>query len=132
MAPKITAKMMRLDVRIAQFLVRPARVGNSARHCRSNLLGVLPQSTRRMVSRARPPFGLALREFRLGQFYVKSPCERVDLDGIPVPEKCDGAPDGSLRPHMADAEPASRARKTAISDQGDLAAHPLPRQGCRR
>src|SRR3984893_17186754 len=42
MAPKINAKMVRLDIRITLFLVRPARVGYGAIHRRPDLLGVFP------------------------------------------------------------------------------------------
>src|ERR1700742_3934366 len=85
-----------------------------------------------MVSRARPPFGLALGEFRVSQFYVKSPGDRVDLDGVTVAQQCDWAANGRFRPDMADTEAAGGARKAAVGDQGDLAAHPLARQRCRR
>ena len=44
-APKINAKMIRSDIRITLFLVRPARMGYGATHRRSNLLGVFPQRT---------------------------------------------------------------------------------------
>src|ERR1700728_4608182 len=42
-APNINAKMIRLDVRITLFLVRPAWVGHSAIHRGSNLLSILPE-----------------------------------------------------------------------------------------
>ena len=45
MAPKINAKMVRLDIRITLFLVRPARMGYSAIHRRPNLLGIFPECT---------------------------------------------------------------------------------------
>src|ERR1700722_11808844 len=108
---------MRSNVRITQLLVRAAGVGNSACHSRSDLLGVLPQRSRRMVSRARPPFGSALGEFRLGQIYVKSPGHGVDLDDVTVPQQRDRAANGCFRPDMADAEAPRGARKTAIGDQ---------------
>jgi len=44
-APKINAKMIRSDIRIALFLVRPARVGYGTIHRRPDLLGVFPQRT---------------------------------------------------------------------------------------
>ena len=44
-APKINAKMIRLDVRITLFLVRTARMGYGAIHGRPNLLGIFPQRT---------------------------------------------------------------------------------------
>src|ERR1700750_891509 len=44
-APKINAKMIRLDVRITLFLVRTARMRYRAIHRRPNLLGVFPQRT---------------------------------------------------------------------------------------
>src|SRR5487761_2446518 len=39
-APKINAKMIRLDIRITEFLMRAARMGYRAIHRRPNLLGV--------------------------------------------------------------------------------------------
>src|SRR5579871_4825968 len=132
MAPKIRAKMIRSDVRITQLLVRPAGVGYSSGYRRTNLLGVLPQRTRRMVSRARPPFGLALGQFRLSQLYVKDPGDRVDLDDVAVLEQRNRTANGSFRPDMADAEAARCARKTAVGDEGDLAARPLAGQRCGR
>src|SRR5258708_4576798 len=57
--PAINAtKMIRLNIRITLFLVRPARVGHGAIYCRSHLLGIFPQRTRRMVGLAGLPFGL--------------------------------------------------------------------------
>src|SRR5258708_10186725 len=44
-APKINAKMIRLDIRITLFLVRPARMGHGAIHRRPHLLGIFPEST---------------------------------------------------------------------------------------
>src|SRR5579859_3139792 len=85
-----------------------------------------------MVSRARPPFGLALGEFRVSQFYVKSSGGSVDLDSVTVAQQCDRAANGRLRPDMADAEAAGGARKAAVRDQGDFTAHSLARQRCRR
>src|SRR5207244_384572 len=72
MAPRSNTKMVRLDVRITLFLVCAARMGNCPIHRRPNLLGILPQRTRRVVSRARCPFGLAFSQFGVGQFYVKN------------------------------------------------------------
>jgi hypothetical protein len=45
MAPKINAKTIRSDIRIALFLVRPARMCNGAVYRRPNLLGVFPECT---------------------------------------------------------------------------------------
>src|ERR1700722_11858054 len=101
--------MMRSNVRITQLLVRPAGMGNGTRHSRSDLLGILPQRARRMVSRARPPFGLALGQFRLGQLYVKCPDGGVDLDDVTVAQQCDRPADGCLRSDMADTEATRRA-----------------------
>ena len=44
-APKINARMIRLDVRITLFLVRTARMGYRAIHRRPNLLGIFPKRT---------------------------------------------------------------------------------------
>ncbi len=44
-APKINAKMIRSDIRITLFLVRPARSKRRAIHRRPNLLGIFPQRT---------------------------------------------------------------------------------------
>ena len=42
-APKINAKMVRLNIRITLFLVRAARMGYGPIHRRPYLLGVFPQ-----------------------------------------------------------------------------------------
>ena len=44
-APNINAKMIRSDIRITLFLVRPARMGYGAIHRRPDLLGIFPQRT---------------------------------------------------------------------------------------
>src|SRR5579872_2577629 len=86
-----------------------------------------------MVSRARAPSGLALSELRVSQFYVKSPGDRVDLDDVTVLQQCDRTADRGFRPDMADAEAPRGPRAAAVSDEGDLAPHSLPRQcGGRR
>src|SRR6516162_4697182 len=78
-APNINATMRRLDVRIALLLVRTTRMGYGPSHCRPNLLGVLPQSTRRVIRLAREPLGFAVRKLFFSQFYVKRSGDRVDL-----------------------------------------------------
>jgi hypothetical protein len=42
MAPKINAKMIRSDIRITLFLVRPTRMGYGAINRRPDLLGIFP------------------------------------------------------------------------------------------
>ncbi len=84
-APKINAKMIRLDVRITLFLVRTTRMGYGTIHRRPNLLGIFPESTRCMIGRPGLPFGLAFSQLRVGQLYVKSPDIGVDFDDIAVP-----------------------------------------------
>ena len=42
-APKINARMVRLNIRITLFLVRAAGMGDRAIHRRPHLLGVFPQ-----------------------------------------------------------------------------------------
>ena len=44
-APKINARMIRLDIRITLFLVGPAWMGHGAIHRRPDLLGIFPEST---------------------------------------------------------------------------------------
>src|ERR1700748_3778063 len=85
-----------------------------------------------MVGLAWLPFGSTISELGIGQFYVKSPNHRVDLDDVAVLQQRDRAADGSLRSDMTDAETAGCARKTSVGDQGDLAAHALSGQRCRR
>jgi hypothetical protein len=89
MAPSNNPKMIRLDVRITLFLVRPTRMGNSAIHRRPNLLGVFPQRSRCVVCLSGAPFGLTFGEFSVAQFYVKSPGNGVDLDDIAVLDQGD-------------------------------------------
>src|ERR1700677_4612591 len=81
-----------------------------------------------MVSLARLPFGLTFGQLRVVQLYVKSPDLGVDFDDIAVAQQRDRATDRRLGPDMADAEATGGAGESAISDQGDLAAHALPGQ----
>src|SRR5204863_8773360 len=81
-----------------------------------------------MVSLTRPPFSFTLGELCVGRLYLKSSGDRVDLDGIAVLQERDRPADGRFWPYMAYAEPSSSARKPAIGDQRDLAAHALPGQ----
>src|ERR1700742_437663 len=97
MAPKINAIIVRSNVRITLFLVRATWMGDGAIHRRPDLLGILPQRTRCLISRARGPFGLAFGEFGVTQFYVKSPDHRVDLDDVTVLQQCDRSADGGFR-----------------------------------
>src|ERR1700689_5211418 len=127
-APKINAKMIRSDIRITLFLVRPARMGYGAIHRRPDLLGVFPQHTRFMIGLPRLPFGLAFGQFGVGQLYVKSPGHGVDFDDVTVAQQCDRPAHGRFRPDMADAEPAGGTGEPAIGDQRDLAAHAPPGQ----
>src|SRR5437899_3621265 len=108
-APRTNASMVRLDVRITLFLVCATWVGNRPIHRRPNLLSILPQRTRRVVSRARGPFGLAFSQFRGGQFYVKTSGLGVDLDDVAVQQQRDRPANGRFRPDMADAEAAGGA-----------------------
>src|SRR5258708_24028045 len=79
-APKINAKMIRSDVPITLFLARPTRMGNGTIHRGSDLLGILPQRTGRMICLARPPFGFTFGQLRITQFYVNGPDVGVDFD----------------------------------------------------
>jgi hypothetical protein len=56
---------------MALFLVRPTRIGDGAINNWSNLLGIFPRRARRVVCRARLPFGCGFDELGAGQFYVK-------------------------------------------------------------
>src|SRR5689334_23374271 len=109
LAPNANATMARLDVRIALFLVRAARMGYCPSDRWSNLLSILPKRTRRVVSRASAPFGLALSQLSVTQFYVKGTGVGVDLDDVAVLEQPDRAANGRLRADMADAEAAGGA-----------------------
>src|SRR5690242_9518407 len=113
-APNTNATMVRLDVRIALLLVRATRMGHCPIDRWPNLLSVFPERTRRMVCRARAPFGLALSELGVAQFYVKDTGDRVDLDDVAVLQQCDRTADGSLGADMADAEAAGGAGETAV------------------
>src|SRR5437763_4060840 len=127
-APNTNTTMVRLDIRIALFLVRAARVGHCPTDRWSNLLSIFPERARRVVSRASGPFGLALGKLLVAQFYVKGTGDRVDLDDIAVLEQPDRAADGGFRPDMADAEAAGGAGEATVGDERDLAAHALAGQ----
>src|ERR1700753_1785427 len=85
-----------------------------------------------MVGLAWLPFGSTISEFGIGQFYVKTTGDRIDLDDVAILQQCDRATPRRLRPDMADAEAAGCAGETTVRDQGDLAAHALPGQCGRR
>ena len=121
-APRTNAIMVRLDIRIALFLVRTARMGHGPIHRRPNLLGIFPQRTRRMVGLSGLPFGSPFSELGVGQLYVKSSDIGVDLDDVTILQQGDRAADRRFRPDMADTEAAGGAREPAVGDQGDLAA----------
>src|SRR6266704_2645868 len=78
-----------------------------------------------MIGLARPPFGSALGQLRVGQLYVKCPDRRVDFDDIAVLQQCDRPAHGRFRPDMADAEPTGRTGEPAVGDERDLAARAL-------
>src|SRR3546814_20375686 len=52
--------------------------------------------------------------------------DRVDTDRIAVLDQRDRAPLSRFGADMADAEATRAARKTAVGDERDLFAHPLP------
>src|SRR5260370_38307614 len=79
-----------------------------------------------MIGLAWSPFGFAIGELRVSQFYVKYPGDRIDLDDIAVPQERDRAAHGRFRADMADAEPPCRAGEPAVGDKRNLAAHALP------
>src|SRR4051794_27673736 len=108
--------MVRSNVRIALFLVRAAWMGYGPSHCRPNLLGIFPERTRRVISRARAPFGFALRELCIAQFYVKGSDDGVDLDDVAVLQQADRSAHRRFRPDMADAEAAGGAGEPAVGN----------------
>src|SRR3954454_16212701 len=85
-AAKINATMAHSNIRITLFLARPTRMGNGTIHRGSDLLGVFPQRTGRMICLAGPPFGFTFGEFRITQFYVKRTGDGVDFDDVAIPE----------------------------------------------
>src|SRR6201747_35829 len=119
---------MNSNTRITLFLARPTRMGNGTIHRGSDLLGILPQRTGRMICLARPPFGFTFGEFRVTQFYVKGADDGVDFDDVAILQERDGPADRGSRADMPDTEAAGGAGKPAVGDQRDLAAHALPGQ----
>src|SRR3954453_2470786 len=118
--PKLNAKRIRSNVRIAVFLVRTTWVGYGPIHGRPNLLGILPQRTRRMIGLARSPLGSTFRELRFSQFYVKCAYDGIDLDDVAVLQQADWSAHGCFRAYMADAEAPGGAGEPAVGDHGDL------------
>ena len=86
-AAKINATMNHSNIRITLFLARPTWMGNGTIHRGSDLLGILPQRTGRMICLARPPFGFTFGEFRVTQFYVKRADVGVDFDDVAVAQQ---------------------------------------------
>src|SRR3954454_12858409 len=83
-AAKINATMVHSNVRITLFLARPTWMGNCTIHRGSDLLGIFPQRTGRMICLASPPFGFTFGELFVTQFYVKGADDRVDFDDVAV------------------------------------------------
>src|ERR1700749_4692281 len=105
--------MVRSNVRIALFLVRAARMGHGPFHRRPNLLGVFPESPRRVIRLARTPLGFTFRKLFFVQFSFKQPAAGSDPDHVPALEEADRAADGRFRPDMTDAEATGGAGKPA-------------------
>src|SRR3954468_14492554 len=105
--------MVHSNIRITLLLARATRMGNGSIHRGSDLLGVLPQRTGRMIGLARAPFGFTFRELGVAQFYVKRAGHGVDLDDVAVLQERDRPADRGFRPDMADAEAAGGAGKAA-------------------
>src|SRR5436305_14475510 len=92
MAPRTNANMVRLDAHITLSLVRTARMGHSPIHRRPNLLGMCPQRTRPMVSRARLPFGLTFSRLATGQICVKGFETGIDCADVTIRQQEDVLP----------------------------------------
>src|SRR6478609_878949 len=123
-APNINARMIRLDVRIALFLVRTAWMGHSPINRRPNLLGIFPQRTRRMISLSGLPFGLTFSELGVGQLYVKSPDVGVDLDDVTILQQGDRAAHALTGQRRCGGEHfphAGTAARSLIADHDHLA-----------
>src|SRR5580692_12453603 len=123
--PFFAKRAIALDIRIALFLGRSARMGERAETRRTHLLGVFPQIAGPEFLRAWLPFLLPLIEFALRQLDVERSLHGIELDDVAVAQKRDRSADRGLGTDMADAESAGGARKTAVSDERDLGAHAL-------
>src|SRR5690606_36017562 len=98
---------------------------------RTDLLRIFPQRTGGIDRLARLPGGPALFEHRGIHFEINVAVFRINRDDVTILDQGDRTTYRRFRPHMADAEPARRARETSIGDERHLVAHALPVKGRR-
>src|SRR5690349_12024541 len=130
----ISTRSVRSHVRITRLLDRSARMGDGAVERRPDLLGVLPQITGGELPLPRFPILAPPLQLLCGELHIQRAFFRVDLDDVPVAQQSDRPADRGLRPDVADAEPARRAREAPVGDERDLAVGALAveRRGGRK
>src|SRR3546814_7590551 len=103
-----------------------SRMGDRAFIGRADILRIAPQCARTVIVGSRLPVRTTLGENSLADIEVDRAVDRVDTDRIAVLDQRDRAPLSRFGADMADAEATRAARKTAVGDERDLFAHPLP------
>src|ERR1043166_6057723 len=116
---------VRSHVRIARLLGRSARMGDGTVERRPDLLGVLPQITRGELSLSRLPILAPPLQLLCGELHIQRAFFRTDLHDVAVAQEPDRPADRRLRPDVADAEAARRAREAPVGDERDLAVGAL-------
>src|SRR5471030_1872721 len=113
------------EIGVNMRLLAGARMRHGAVLGVADGLGVAPDGARLVIVGARLPFLAARRKLGIAQHDVDRALVDVERNDVAVADQGDRAADRRLRPDMADAEAACRARETAIGDKRDLAAGPL-------
>src|SRR5580658_322745 len=123
------AGMRRSDIRIGPDLRGAARVRDRPAQRRTDLLGVFPQISGREIRLARRPAGATPIELGGIELHVERARMGVDLDDVAIAHQRDRPADRRLRPDMADAEAARRAREPPVGNERNLAARALAVKG---
>src|SRR5579871_3403968 len=124
-------KRMASDIRIGFLFRLAAGMRDGAVDRGANLLRVFPEIAGGETVIARLPVFFAAREFVGGKLHVERALLGIEHDDVAILHEPDRAADRRFRPDMADAETAGRAGEAAVSNQRDLAAHPLTVEGRR-
>src|SRR4051794_41279927 len=83
-AANTNATMAHSNIRITLLLARPTGMGDGTIHRGSDLLGILPQRTGRMIGLSRAPSGFTFGQFGVAQFYVKRAGFGIDCDDVAI------------------------------------------------
>src|SRR5262249_5002490 len=113
------------DIRVDMTLGFGAGMGDRALLGITHRHRVAPDRARLIIVLARLPGLAALGELSLGEVDVQCPLRGVEADDVAVLQQADWPAHRRLRPDMANAEAAGRAREAPVGDERYLVAHAL-------